>query len=242
MQLQGCLLLNWKSRPWWYQNCGNGVMNHDWSNWVSVEWQVFHFLKGQILWFSTTETRDAKGRKVSGNFGNFPWKVLGIFGNFGNFQFWLIFLHFMKLFVQKSTKLNSFCTNYPRYWFCTSFWSIESTTRLHNEIICDFLYKIKYFVFHVILRISTETPNWKLKKFSRSFILRTWKHQVCYDNTVLIIIRVRFIPINNYVQQLIVVPKNPDIYIKLLIIPSWNSIKIIQTHQFGVFLKGLPTF
>ena len=28
--------------------------------------------------FRCTKTRDAKGRKVSGNFGNFPWKVSGI--------------------------------------------------------------------------------------------------------------------------------------------------------------------
>ena len=27
---------------------------------------------------SLDPTRDAKGRKVSGNFGNFPWKVSGI--------------------------------------------------------------------------------------------------------------------------------------------------------------------
>ena len=77
-------------------------------------------------WFLplTTNTTDANGRKVSGNFGNFPWKVSGILKGWEFWEFSILtyFLHFMRLFIRKSTKLNLFCTNNPRYCFCTIFW------------------------------------------------------------------------------------------------------------------------
>ena len=63
--------------------------------------------------FNGTPTWDAKGHKITGNFGNFPWIVSGIlkgweFSEIFNFQ--LNFQHFMRLFGQKSTELNLLCT------------------------------------------------------------------------------------------------------------------------------------
>ena len=53
-------------------------------------------------------TRDAKGRKVSGNFGNFPWKVSGILKGWefseilGIFNFYL----FSTFYETVCTKIN----------------------------------------------------------------------------------------------------------------------------------------
>ena len=63
----------------------------------------------------TGSTRDAKGRKVSGNFGNFPWKVSGILKGWEFSEILGIFnLNLFSTFyeiVQKSTELNLFYTN-----------------------------------------------------------------------------------------------------------------------------------
>ena len=100
-----------------------------------------------------------------GKFREF-WRV-GNFWKFWEFSILTYFLHFMRFFVPKLTKLNSFCTNYPRYWFCITIWSIESTTRLHNELIYEFFIWNYIFVFHVIFRISnrnSKLTNIKKKK------------------------------------------------------------------------------
>ena len=57
-------------------------------------------------------SRDAKGRKVSGNFGNFPWKVSGILKGWEFSEILTYFLHFMRLFAQKSTELHFLCTTF----------------------------------------------------------------------------------------------------------------------------------
>ena len=59
--------------------------------------------------------RDATGRKVSGNFENFPWKVSGILKGWefseilGIFNF-DIFSTFYEIICTKSTELNFLCT------------------------------------------------------------------------------------------------------------------------------------
>lgn len=62
-------------------------------------------------------TRVAKGRKFSGNFGNFPWKVSGILrdweltGILGIFNF-VLFSYFQEKGMCKFQSLDLFYTNY----------------------------------------------------------------------------------------------------------------------------------
>ena len=151
--------------------------------------------------------------------------------------------------------MNSFCTNYPSYWFCTTSWSIESTTQLHNDIICDIFIKINILYSMSSLgsnrnarKKQNKTKQNILYKFYKWLHFNRMKYQVCYDSNdkLLLIMRVLFIPINNYVQlpqQLIwhflyVVFQNIQILQQLLNIQTVIcTIKAIRTHQFGVFLK-----
>ena len=95
--------------------------------------------------------RDAKGRKVSGNFGNFPWKVSGILKGWefseilGIFNFDLVST-FMRLFAQISTKLNLPCTIFKHTCSALLFrqfiglcGSKERTTQLYYEISLDLI-------------------------------------------------------------------------------------------------------
>ena len=87
------------------------------------------------------------------------WRV----GNFWEFSILTYFLHFMRFFIPKSTKLNSFCTNYPRYWFCITIWSIESTTwpYYHTasvDIVC--------WVGYIVSRLFFVEFYWKMIGFS----------------------------------------------------------------------------
>ena len=76
--------------------------------------------------FYLGHTRDAKGRKVSGNFENFPWKVSGILKGWefseilGIFKFDL-FSTFYEIVCTKINRIE-FTLQYIRtHLFCTTF-------------------------------------------------------------------------------------------------------------------------
>ena len=109
----------------------------------------------------------------------------GNFQKFGEFSILTYFQHFKRLFAQKSTELNFLSTIFKHtctapllfFFFFDRFIglyrSIESTTRLYYEIslnlICEAFIKLIFYAFHIVFRISRETPDWK-KSFGNSTV------------------------------------------------------------------------
>ena len=95
------------------------------------------------------KARDAKGRKVSGNFGNFPWKVSGILKRWEFSEILGIFnLDLFSTFYEiVCTQINInwiYFVLIPMHWFCTTFWQLagmygtkERTIRLYYELRLD---------------------------------------------------------------------------------------------------------
>ena len=156
------------------------------SKYLQINNYVFTF--ASELWQNNAHTlRDAKGRKVSGNFGNFPWKVSGILKGWE-------FLEILGIFNCDlfSTFCEIICTKINRtefslhfiqtYLFCTTFltvcWFVWVHRKNHKALLWNNIrsnllsyHKIKYFMlFHIIFRISKETPDSKKKK-NKSLIL-----------------------------------------------------------------------
>ena len=110
------------------------------------------------------QIRDAKGWKVSGNFGNFPWKVSGILKGWefseilGMFNFDLFSIFVFRLFVQKSTELNSFFLNSNTlvlHYFLAVSWCVWVYNRKNHKTLLwvkitpkllSLNYKIKYLI------------------------------------------------------------------------------------------------
>ena len=108
-------------------------------------------------------SRDAKGRKVSRNFGNFPWKVSGILKEWefseilGIFNFDLV----SRFYEIVCTKINR--TEFPlhciqTYLFCTTFltvcWFVWVHRKNHKALLWN---NIRSYLlsFHSILCFST---------------------------------------------------------------------------------------
>ena len=128
--------------------------------------------------FNAIQHRDAKGKKVSGNFGNFPWKVSGVlkgweFSEIFNFD---LFSTFYEIVCTKINKTEFSLHYIQTYLFCTTFLTVRWFVWVHRKNHMALLWKnirsnllgfhkIKYFMlFHVIFRISKETPDSKKKK------------------------------------------------------------------------------
>ena len=128
--------------------------------------------------------RDAKGWKVSGNFGNFPWKVLGILKGWQFSEILEIFnldlfSTFYEIFCTKNnrTKLAQICSALTIQCtgsallfgqFASLYGFIERTTRLNNQVrldlICYFLRKLIFYAFPVLLLGFQQNPRLKTPK------------------------------------------------------------------------------
>ena len=83
-----------------------------------------------LLEFVYLRSRDAKGRKVSGNFGNFPWKVSGILKGWefseilGIFNFDL-FSAFYEIVCTKINRTELSLHYIQTHLFCTTFLTVN---------------------------------------------------------------------------------------------------------------------
>ena len=99
-------------------------------------WATFYSKRENL--FSMVYHRDAKGRKVSGNFGNFPWKVSGILKGWEFSEILGIFnLDLFSTFYEiVCTKINrtEFSLHYIQtHLFCTTFLTVHWFVWVHRK-------------------------------------------------------------------------------------------------------------
>ena len=134
-----------------------------WSVPLTFNWERLR--KGKRVKFNGL-TRDAKGGKVSGNFGNFPWTVSGILKGWefleilgiSNFDFFSTFYEIVCTKINGTefflyTIFKHTCSALLFWQFVGLYGSIERTTRLYHEITLDLIRSV--FIKLNILCFST---------------------------------------------------------------------------------------
>ena len=108
---------------------------------LSSSWSAYtigHYEEPLTTWLLKKHnfpTRDAKGRKVSGNFGNFPWKVSGILKEWeflGIFNFDLLST-FYEIVCTKINRTEFFQHYIQKHLFCTTFLTVYWFVWVHRK-------------------------------------------------------------------------------------------------------------